>query len=121
MKYLDQGDMFILREDGRVLCEAVVLPSGDGECELMNLAVAEDIQRRGIGSEMVTLLMKRYAREHHSMLVGTSQSGVGFYQRLGFEPVFVRKDFFVNNYERPVVENGTVLRDMYCLRALLRP
>ena len=51
-----------------------------------------------------------------SMLVGTSEDGRAFYRRLGFRDEFVRRNFFIDHYERPIYENGRQCVDMYCLR-----
>ena len=118
-KYLDESEMYGLRADGRVVCEAVVRLAG-GECELMNLATCEEEQGKGYASELVRFLMRRYAASAREMLVGTSEDGVAFYRRLGFEPAFIRENFFVENYDEPIIENGRQCVDMHCLRVNLR-
>lgn len=115
-RYLSDSDMFVLKVDGKAVCEAVVRSASPEECELMNLATLEEEQGRGYAGEMVRWLQKRYAASAKSMLVGTSEDGVGFYVRLGFRPAFVRKNFFVENYDQPIMENGRQCIDMFCLR-----
>ena len=115
-RYLNDGDMYVLTDDGKAVCEAVVRMEKDGECELMNLATCEDEQGRGYASEMVRWLMRRYSEICHSMLVGTSEDGRGFYRKLGFSDAFVRKRFFIDNYEHEIIGNGRRCVDMYCLR-----
>ena len=115
-RYLDESEMYVLMEEGRAVCEAVVREGNGGECELMNLATREDAQGRGHASRMVRFLMEEYSAHCRSMLVGTSEDGRGFYRRLGFEDAFVRERFFVDNYEHEIIENGRRCVDMYCLR-----
>jgi len=115
-KYLDKSDMYVLRVDGRDVCEAVVCVKSADECELMNLATAKDVQGKGHASALVRLLMDRYRTVCRSMLVGTSEDGRAFYRRLGFRDEFVRENFFVDHYEAPIFENGRQCVDMYCLR-----
>jgi len=115
-KYLDKSDMYVLRVDGRDVCEAVVCVKSQDECELMNLATCEDVQGKGYASELVRMLKHRYRTVCRSMLVGTSEDGRAFYRRLGFRDEFVRKNFFIDHYERPIYENGRQCVDMYCLR-----
>ena len=119
-RYLDESEMYVLRVDGRAVCEAVVRLAPGGECELMNLATREEEQGKGYASELVRWLKKRYADRAAEMLVGTSEDGVAFYQRLGFRPAFIRKNFFVENYDESIVENGRQCTDMHCLLAELR-
>ena len=118
-RYLPEGEMYALRVDGEVVCEAVVRMGDGGECELMNLATCEEAQGRGYASELVRHLMKRYAGQCRSMLVGTSEDGRGFYRHLGFEDAFIRERFFIDNYEQEIIENGRQCVDMYCLRIYL--
>ncbi len=115
-KYLDESEMYVLMEDGRAVCEAVVREGSDGECELMNLATREDAQGRGHASRLVRFLGEKYSERCRSMLVGTSEDGRGFYRKLGFEDAFVRERFFIDNYETEIIENGRRCVDMYCLR-----
>ena len=114
-RYLDRGEMYVLCVDGKVVSEAVVLAENH-ECELMNLATCEDAQGKGYASKLVRHLMRRYSGNCRSMLVGTSEDGRDFYRRLGFRDAFVRKRFFIDNYEEEIFENGRQCVDMYCLR-----
>ena len=118
-RYLDESDMYVLRVNGCDAAEAVVREK-DGECELMNLAVREDMQGRGYGSKLVKWLKKKYSERFESMLVGTSEDGRPFYRRLGFEDAFVRKHFFIDHYQEKIIDNGKQCVDMYCLRVRLR-
>lgn len=119
-RYLMDGEMYVLRVDGRDVAEAVVRMEEGGECELMNLATDEALQGRGYGSSLVRWLKELYSEKTDSMLVGTSEDGRAFYRRLGFRDEFVRKNFFIDHYSEPIVENGKQCIDMYCLRADLR-
>lgn len=114
-RYLDAGEMFLLWEDGQVAAEAVVLRRGEG-CELMNLAVREDCQRQGHGSFLVCALLDHYRGQAAWMEVGTSESGIPFYQRLGFAPCGRRENFFIDNYPEPIWEDGRRCVDMILLR-----
>ena len=114
-RYLDRGEMYVLKVDGQDVCEAVVLKKDD-ECELMNLATCEEMQGRGYATYLLRYLMEKYSNQYRSMLVGTSEDGRDFYRRLGFRDEFVRKGFFVDNYEEEIIENGRRCVDMYCLR-----
>ena len=119
-RYLTDGEMYVLRIGRRDVSEAVVRMDEGGECELMNLATAEDVQGRGHARYLVRRLKELYSEKAESMLVGTSEDGRAFYERLGFKPAFVRKNFFVDHYSEPIIENGKQCIDMYCLRADLR-
>ncbi|NLG24600.1 MAG: GNAT family N-acetyltransferase [Clostridiales bacterium] len=117
-KYLDAGEMYALVEGGEVLSEAVLLALPTGEVELKNLATRPDRQGRGLGSALVRALINRCAGRYSAMLVGTSQTGRPFYERLGF--TYLRTEYgFFSRYPEPVWEDGAPLRDMIYLSRTL--
>ena len=118
-RYLDAGEMYVLLVDGTVAAEAVVTRRADGACELKNLATAPDMRGRGYASRLIRHLLKLYQPNFERMYVGTSPANVDFYRRFGFEPDYVEKGFFADNYDPPIVEDGETLTDMiYLSRAL---
>jgi len=119
-RYLDEGDMYVLLAGGRPVCEAVVTARPDGACELKNLATAEPEQNKGYAGRMLNYLFKVYAPLYPEMYVGTSDTGVGYYERFGFERAYIEKDFFVKNYPEPIWENGRQCVDMIYLRRALK-
>jgi len=65
--------------------------------------------------------IKRIARssKYENIIVGTPDSAsrvIGFYERNGFRKYDVKKDFFIKNYQAPIIENGIILKDMVMLR-----
>ena len=114
-RYLDQGEMFVLFEDGEPLCEAVVCRLDETTVELKNLATAPARQGEGLAGRMIAFLCREYAGRYRRLLVGTSEKGVPFYEKQGFQYCFTRKDFFLEQYEEPVIEDGVQCRDMLCL------
>lgn len=118
-RYLERGDMYVLADaaGGIVKAVAVVTEEGPGVCELKNIAVAADARRRGLGRRMLGYLLSRYSGRCARMLVGTGDvpSTVGFYRACGFVPSHRIRDFFTDNYDHPIVEDGILLRDMLYL------
>lgn len=117
-RYLSRGELFVLfddKEEPRAV--AVVTREDEGVYELKNLAVAAPFRRQGLGRLMIRFLLGRF-RGSGVMLVGTGDSPMtlDFYKAFGFRFSHVEKDFFVKNYDHPIVENGRVLRDMIYLR-----
>ena len=121
-RYLERGDMYVMfdRYD-RAIAVAVVTDEGEGVCELKNIAVAPDCQRRGYGTEFIKYLFGIYCHAFSTMLVGTG-STVGtlkFYEHCGFTYSHTVKDFFTDNYDHKIIEDGKELRDMIYLRRIL--
>lgn len=59
-KYLENGEMFVLDDDG-VKAECVVTKEADGIYELKNLAVLPNYKRRGYGKSLIEYLFAHYS------------------------------------------------------------
>ncbi len=117
-RYLDAGDMFVLRDAGVVRGACVVAPRDGESCELKNIAVYPDARRIGYGRALVECVFGYYKRQYRTIYVGTGEvpSILTFYRRLGFLPSHRVEDFFKNNYDHPIFEEGVLLRDMVYLK-----
>lgn len=116
-KYLDRGDLFLLREDGAPACVAVVAEyDAPGACELKNLATDESLQNRGHAGRMLQFLFAHCAKTCRTMYLGTSEQMIPFYRRFGFAPSHTVKNFFTDFYPEPIFENGLQCIDMLYLK-----
>ena len=115
-KYLDRGDMFVLEENG-VKAECVVTREADGIYELKNIAVEPNYQRKGYGKLLIEYVFTYYS-DCLEMLVGTGDvpSALSFYKNCGFVESHRKKNFFVDNYDHPMFEEGIQLVDMVYLK-----
>lgn len=116
LRYLKEGELYGLYLRGELAAEAVVLPLSPTLCELKNLAVREDLHGQGLGTALVNHLLASYQGRFQEMQVGTSESGVPFYQRLGFQPSHTVPGFFTDNYPEPIYEDGRQCVDMLYLK-----
>ncbi len=77
------------------------------EGEILNLAVAPEYARRGIGTELVQTMLQAFERAGvRQVFLEVRESNAGaraFYQRLGFEPVGRRKDYYAKPREDALV------------------
>jgi uncharacterized protein YdeI (YjbR/CyaY-like superfamily)/ribosomal protein S18 acetylase RimI-like enzyme len=115
-KYLGRGEMFVLNDSG-VKAECVITKETDGTYELKNIAVMPDHQRKGYGKKLIEFLFSYYS-DCKEMLVGTGDSPatLTFYQRCGFTESHRIKNFFTDNYDHPMFEEGKQLVDMIYLK-----
>lgn len=115
-KYLDNGDMFVLDDDG-VKAECVVTKVTDGIYELKNIAVAPKAQRKGYGKTLMEFVFAHYP-DCKQMLAGTGDvpSALGFYHKCGFSESHRVKNFFTDNYDHVIIEDGIQLVDMVYLK-----
>lgn len=117
-RYLDRGTMFVL-EDGGVRGECVVTDEGGGVLEIKNLAARP--RRRGYGSCLIRFLERNYKDRFRILQVGTGDSPetVPFYEACGFTRSRRIPNFFIDHYDRPIIEGGVRLTDMIYLRKRL--
>ena len=115
-KYLEGGDMYVLDDNG-VKAECVVTKEDEGIYELKNLAVSPEFHRKGYGKTLVEYAFSHY-QDCKQMLVGTGDvpSTLGFYKKCGFIESHRVKNFFVDNYEHLIFEDGKQLVDMVYLK-----
>lgn len=116
-KYLYMGEMFALY-DGDLKSVCVVTKEDSNEYELKNLATYEKYQGRGYGDSLVKYIFEYYKGKCKTMIVGTGNSGltIPFYQHCGFKISHEVKDFFIDNYDKTIFENGVQLVNMFYLR-----
>ena len=116
-RYLERGELFVL-EDNKVKAICVVTDEGDGVCELKNIAVVPEAQRQGYGKRLINYLSTHYSGRYSRMIVGTGDvpSTVGFYKNCGFEYSHRVENFFTDNYDHPIIEDGVLLKDMIYLK-----
>ena len=115
-RYLERGDLFVL-EDGGVKAECVVTRESEGVYELKNIAVRPDAQRKGYGRALIAHVLDHYP-DCVTLLVGTGDvpSSLSFYQKCGFSESHRIQNFFTDNYDHIMIEDGVQLRDMVYLK-----
>lgn len=119
-RYLENGVMYVLDDNG-IKGEILVSKISDEIIEIKNLAVLTEFQRKGYGKALVDFICERY--NNYSVLqVGTGDSPltVPFYEKCGFKRSHVVKNFFTDNYNHPIIENGVLLVDMVYLKKNLK-
>lgn len=116
-KYLNKGAMFVLDDCG-IKGEIVVTDEGKGVLEIKNLAVAPEHQRKGYGRKLIEFVCEKYKNAFSVIQVGTGESPltVPFYEKCGFIKSHTVKNFFTDNYDHPIFENGKLLTDMVYLK-----
>ena len=116
-RYLDRGTMYLLEDDG-IQAECVVTDEGDGVLEIKNIATAPAHQRKGYGRMLVDFVASQYAGEYSILQVGTGDSPftIPFYEKCGFVRSHTIPNFFTDNYDHPIFEDGVQLVDMVYLQ-----
>lgn len=114
--YLERGEMFALY-DGDLKASCVVTDEGDGVYEIKNIATYPHYQRKGYGRKLIEFVLEHYKDRYHTLLVGTGDcdSTLSFYERCGFTYSHRIPNFFTDNYDHPMYEDGKQLKDMIYL------
>jgi len=119
-KYLQRGDLFALYDNGlKSIC--VVTQESEDTCELKNIATYEQWHGKGYGSKLLSHIFNYYKDRYTTMLVGTGDvpRSLRFYRKNGFEISHRIKNFFTDNYDHPMFEEGVQLIDMVYLKRIL--
>lgn len=117
-RYLERGELFVLYEDDVPLGVCVVTDEGEGLLEIKNVAVLPVYQRKGYGKRLLHFVERYYAGRCRLLQVGTGATPhtLLFYANCGYRYSHRIPDFFTQNYDHPIVEEGIVLKDMIYLR-----
>ena len=116
-KYLYRGILFALY-DGDLKTVSVVTTENDNTYEIKNIATCEKYQGKGYGKMMIKHIIENVKNKCDSLLVGTGdvEKAIAFYENCGFKTSHRIKDFFINNYDHKMFEDGKQLKDMVYLR-----
>ncbi len=120
-RYIDTGDMYVLFDGDKPAGECIVTAADEKTLEIKSLAVASEYRGRGLGRLLIEFAARKYAEGFDELIVGTGDSPftVPFYEKCGFKKSHYIKDFFTDNYDRPIYEGGVLLKDMVYLRKKL--
>ncbi|GIN39767.1 MULTISPECIES: GNAT family N-acetyltransferase [Heyndrickxia] len=115
-EYIDRGQCFVAEENGVVHGVYVLLPTRPETIELVNIAVSEKEQGKGIGKKLVNHAIA-HAREQgfKTIEIGTANSSISqlaLYQKCGFRITGIDRDFFLRHYSEEIYENGIQAIDM---------
>lgn len=119
-RYLERGTMYVLDDNG-IKAECVVTNENDGILEIKNIAVLPKYQGMGYGKALIKWIMEEYKESHSILQVGTGDSPttIPFYEKCGFKKSHTIKNFFIDNYDHPIIEGGIQLTDMVYLQQKL--
>lgn len=108
--YFDRSACFVIKVDQLIIGVAVLNTQSVKAIEIKNISVHQDFQNKGLGTALLSYL-ERYCikQAYQKLIIKTGNSSIGqlyLYQKNGFEIDEIEKDFFTNNYEEEIIENG---------------
>ena len=114
--YIDKGDMYVLNDHKKTICEAVVVKISSEECELKNIATDEEYQMKGYAKKLVDYISNIYKKDYKVMFVGTTSTAIPFYNKLRFKYSHTVNNFFIDNYPEAIFEGNDQCIDMLYLK-----
>lgn len=119
-KYIERGTMYILFDDTDVKSVCIVTDEKNKVLEIKNIATKPPYQGLGYGKKLIDFIIDKYSSSYDILQVGTSEDNIKFYEKCGFKKSHIVKNFFIDNYDHEIFENGKQLVDMIYLQRLLR-
>lgn len=114
--YVAKGECFIAENEEQIIGVYVLLPTRPQTVEIVNVAVAEDYQGKGIGKLLVSHAIRVAKTQGYKTIeIGTGNSSIGqlaLYQKCGFRIVSVDHNYFIKHYSEEIYENGIQCIDM---------
>ena len=81
-----------------------IMSSGAGEAHILNLCVANEFQRRGLGKYLLTAMLdKAWASDTENVFLEVRPSNypaITLYEQLGFNQIGTRKDYYPAKHGR---------------------
>lgn len=124
-RYLAEGDCYIAIVGEEVIAVLVLQQISKSTIEIKNIAVSERHQKKGIGKQLIQKTSEIAQNTGFEILrVATGNSSIdqlAFYQKSGFEMVQIHRNYFVDNYDFPIIEEGIPCKHQVILeKPLLR-
>lgn len=120
-RYLDASDLFVLYDEDRPAAVCAVMKTAEDIIEIKNLATYPEYRRKGYASALIDFVCNEYKGRFKTLLLGTGENikTLCFYKKRGFVETFRVKNFFIDNYSHPIIEEGKLLTDMIYLQKSL--
>ena len=117
-KYLYRGDMFALLDDEEIRALCIVTEEEPNSYELKNIVTVPAYQNQGYGQRLIAFIVDFYKNTGGELSVGTGDCPaiLHFYEKCGFTKSHAIKNFFIDNYDHPMYEDGIQLVDMVYLK-----
>ncbi|MEK4285602.1 GNAT family N-acetyltransferase [Ureibacillus sp. FSL K6-0165] len=115
-EYLKRGECYVAEMNHQIVGVYVLLATRPKTMEVVNVAVAENYQGKGIGKLLVMHAVNTAKEKGFKTIeIGTGNSSISqlaLYQKCGFRITGIDRDYFIRHYSIEIFENGIQCRDM---------
>lgn len=105
---LKEDNIYVVAQEGEKIAGYAGVWGVFGEADITNVCVAPDFRRKGIAEEMLKFLIAEGRKKKIDIFFlevrESNHAAISLYEKLGFQRIGMRKNF----YEKPV-ENGVVM------------
>lgn len=115
-RYLGDCLLFIGFIDGIPSACCAVTTESDAIMEIKNLAVLPEHRNKGIGRLMLKYVESMFPDKIFQLGTGETPSTLRFYHNCGYNYSHRIPNFFIDNYDHTIIEEGVELKDMVYLR-----
>ncbi|MGX9291635.1 GNAT family N-acetyltransferase [Bacillus sp. A015] len=116
LAYVQSGSCYVAFHEQDMIGIYVLSSRSQHTVEMMNVAVKESWQGKGIGKQLIHhAIAEAKAAGFHTIEIGTGNSSIhqlALYQKCGFRLTSIDHDFFLKHYDEPIYENGIQCMDM---------
>jgi len=117
--YLPKSWIYLAELEKEIIGVYVLFPISDLKVEIKNIAVKPEFQGMGLGKLMLGHAeVTARSMNCKTIRVATANSSIAplhLYLSQGFLLKEIIPDFFIENYEKPIFENGVQCRDLMVL------
>ncbi|MGM0446109.1 MAG: GNAT family N-acetyltransferase [Bacillota bacterium] len=114
--YIARGCVFTANFNKEVIGVYVLLKTKPDTYEIMNIAVKENHQNKGVGKFLLKDAINRVKDFNIKRIeIGTGNSSIhqlALYQKVGFRITDIDKGYFLKHYDKPIFENNVQCKDM---------
>lgn len=116
-KYIYTGDLFALYDNDLKTVSAVTKVDNE-TYEIKNLATYEKYHGKGYGTHMLKFIIEEYQNKCKKLILGTGDNIkiISYYKKFGFTFSHTIKNYFPDNYDHEMFEDGKRLVDMIYLK-----
>lgn len=118
-KYLISGKCYTAKLGNEMIGVIVLKEITPASIEIKNIAIDKACRGKGFGRQLLKFAVQLSRQSgYEKLIIGTGNSSIGqlaLYQKEGFEICEFRRNYFVNNYEEPIFENGIQCKHLIML------
>lgn len=122
-KYLEESILVEMRHEESAIGIMVMKKISQDALEIKNIAILSNFQNKGLATRLLMFAIEFGKKnQYKEMYIGTGTTSfqqLYLYQKVGFRVDEIKKDFFTEAYDTPIIENKLLLRDMLILKLIL--